>query len=124
MLNLMMTTLVWILSIGLFQFSWIHHTFQQAFSSITPTLMESMVTLSYDEDQWLIGFDANLVHVTLIPYFDEHVQDFSQSYTFSFELYDQGLVCTTYCSTIEIDLIYLNGGKHWNMNRRFQVYGF
>jgi hypothetical protein len=122
MLNLMMTTLVWILSMGLFQFSWIHHTFQQSFASLTPAFMESMVSFTVNGETWQAGFDASLVDRTLFPYFEANVENLSSSYSLMYELYEAGQPCSTLCSVMVIELEYVNGGKLWNMSRSFQLY--
>lgn len=123
MLNLMMTTMVWLLSMGFFQFSWIHHTFQHTFSLLTPTLMESMIVITFADDTWKVGFDENLVSSSLPIYVAANLDHLYTTYDLSFTLKDYEQPCVTYCNFLEIELVYVNGGKEWTLKRSFQIYG-
>ena len=123
MLNLLMTIMVWLLSMGMFQWTMIHETIRQNFSLITPTLMQQTVRFEWQENEMIAYFDSERV-ATLIPdFFKKNYTAFLTSYSWTFLYEKEEEICLDQCDYVTLTLTYENATQWFLLTRSFQLYG-
>ena len=123
MLNLLMTIMVWLLSMSMFQWTMIHETIRQNFALITPTLMQQTVRFEWVSNTMIAYFDSEHVANLIPEFFEKNYTSFRTLYSFAFLYEKEEELCSVQCDYVRISLTYDNGTQSFLLTRSFQLYG-
>jgi hypothetical protein len=119
MLKLMMTLVVWLLSLATMHMHLEHHYMLEAFQQLTPNVIEQTVRIGLIDDELRIGFDYETANTMIPDYFFKNMQRSSIPYTLLIDMFNDHIVCTQYCSEIQLTLEYDVFGTPSYLMRRY-----
>ena len=106
MLKLMMTLVIWLLSMHLMVMHHHHHVVYEAFQQLTPNVIEQTIRIGFVNHMLKVGFDYETAIVFIPSYFIKNIQKQSLSYDLAIHMFDDGNACFMYCSEIRLTVSY------------------
>lgn len=113
----------WLMCISLFHYTVVLHRFQHGFDTLTPSVIQQLVTTQFSNDQLQFSMHPPIMEPGIKDYFSRQFAGKVHDYQVNCIFFnaDQQTICFNHCQGVNTSLSFMLYGQTFSFHRHYQL---